>query len=74
MDDKEKVFGALVYELVEVPSDEREMEILSVLDKIAPDPEYLDYIFHSDEFYDESGNVDIEKLTRKVFDYSPINL
>lgn len=74
MDDNQKEFKSLVLELIEVPEDEREIELLSKLNSISPDPEFLDYIFQSDEFYKEDGNFDIDSLTEKVFNYKPIQL
>lgn len=70
---KEK-FRVLLLELVSIPDDEREMEILEILDKISPDPEYLDYVFQSDEFYDEYEGLNIDGVVEKVFNYKPIEL
>ena len=67
-------FKALVLELIDVPSEEREAIILLRLDKISLDPEYMDYIFHSDEFYLTDDEFDIQALTDKVFNYKPVVL
>jgi hypothetical protein len=74
MYDDKKEFKLLVLELIEVPEDEREMELLKKLNIISPDPEFLDYIFQSEEFYKEDGSFDIDSLTEKVFNYKPIQL
>ena len=70
----ESEFKALVLELIEVPSEEREDEICERLDQISPDPSYSDYIFHSKEFENEDGSFNINGLTEKVFNYKPIYL
>ena len=74
MEDTRREFKELVLELIEVPDERREAEILSRLDEISPDPEYSDYILHSDEFYISENEFDIEALAEKVFNYQPIKL
>ena len=64
-------FKFLVSELLAVPDEVREAEILERLDYLSPDPEYTDYIYHSDEFVNEDGNFDLERYTIKVFSYKP---
>ena len=73
MDDKKEEFKSLVLELLEVPEDDRENEILERLDRISPDPEYMNYIYHCDEFED-GDDFDIDGFTKKVFSYKPIIL
>ena len=67
-------FKTLVLELVEVPEESREAEILERLDQISPDPKYLDYIFHSEKFYRNDNSLDVDLLIQKVFNYKPIQL
>ena len=67
-------FTSLVKELILIPNEERESEILERLDEISPDPKYLDYIFNSYEFYSEDDELDMEAITKKVFGYKPICL
>lgn len=74
MDDARKEFKILVLELIEVPEDNRESEILERLELISPDPAFLDYIFQSDEFTREDGSFDADTLSEKVFSYKPIEL
>lgn len=74
MEDTRKEFKELVLELIKVPDEAREAEVISRLDEISPYPEYSDYIFHSDEFYIGENEFDIEGLTEKVFNYQPIKL
>ena len=74
MDNAISEFKALVLELIEVPEEAREEKILKRLDQISPDPKYMNYIFHSDEFYRKDESLDIDSLTKKVFNYKPIQL
>lgn len=48
--------------------------IISEIDTISPDPAWLDYIYQTDEYLDEDGNVDVDSLLRKVYSYKPISL
>ena len=66
-------FRLLVLELLEVPNEHREHEILNKLDSLSPDPEYLDYIFHSNKFQ-RNGSLDVDGLVKKVFAYEAIRL
>ncbi len=38
------------------------------LKQLVPDPYFLDYLFQSDEFYDENGTLDYDGLLKKCFD------
>ncbi|EGG92800.1 hypothetical protein IMCC1989_2794 [gamma proteobacterium IMCC1989] len=66
-------FKTLIIELLEVPEEGRERKIIERLDKIAPDPEYMNYIYSCEEFETEGG-FDIDGYTKKVFSYKPILL
>jgi len=72
--DLKSEFKALVLELIQVPDEEREMVISERLDLISPDPNYSNYIFHSEEFVNKDGSFDIDGLAEKVFSYKPIYL
>ncbi|MGX5172437.1 hypothetical protein ACUR5C_00250 [Aliikangiella sp. IMCC44653] len=72
MDTIKEEFKGLVLELINVPTEIRESEILERLDIISPDPGYMDYIYHSEHYYDDDDNFDAEALTEKVFSYKPI--
>ena len=74
MESLKKEIKHLVLELIDVPDDDREQEILQRLDVISPDPEYLDYIFQSDEYFKEDESFDIESFITKVFSYKTIKL
>jgi hypothetical protein len=74
MSDHQERFIALVIELIAVPSDERESEILEELNRLSPDPEYMDYIYHSDEFYRDDETLNVTALAERVFSYKPIIL
>lgn len=38
------------------------------------DPQWSDHIFHSDEFYDDNGNIDLERVADKILGFQPISL
>lgn len=65
---------ALIVELLEVPSEEREAIILRELDKLSPDPSYTNYIYHSNTYEKDNGEIDLNALTEKIFSYKPIQL
>lgn len=67
-------FRSLLLELISIPNESREATILSRLDQISPDPDYLDYIYDSMDYYDSKGEIDIDAVTEKVFSYKPIVL
>lgn len=73
MDEIKEEFRQLVLELLKVPEEEREEVIIRRFDYISPDPEYLDYIFHSDEFI-TGDTFDVDSYISKVFSYKPIQL
>lgn len=73
MSEKDK-FKELVTELLSVPTEEREAEILEYLDSLSPDPEYLDYIYNSTDFCDSEGSVNVNAVAEKVFNYKSIQL
>ncbi|BCS88465.1 hypothetical protein [Pseudodesulfovibrio sediminis] len=55
-----------------LPTEERSDYILSILDKIIPDPNYMEYIYYSDDFVNKDGIFDYEGLIKKCFDdYEP---
>ena len=66
-------FKSLVLELLDISEDSRENEILERLDRICPDPEYMNYIYHSDKYGGENM-FDMEAFIEKVFSYKPIVL
>lgn len=53
-------------------SKEREAEITLALKRLCPDPYWSDCIFHSREFEETDGSLDIEVVINKVFNYKPI--
>ena len=70
---REKV-RALIVELLDTPPEAREKEIFRELDKLSPDPDYSDYIFHSREFERPNGEIDIHALVEKIFSYEAVQL
>lgn len=67
-------FRSLLLKLLSIPTEDREAKILTKLDRISPDPAYLDYVYNSMEFYDEDGHLDVDAVVEKVFSYQPIQL
>lgn len=60
-------------------SDAKEIEakegiIISEIDTISPDPAWLDYIYQTDNYLNEDGNVDVDAIFRKVYSYKSISL
>ena len=57
-------------------SEEYQDNLVSEIDKIAPDPEWLDYVFHSEEFVINADAFEFNYigLADKVFSYKPIIL
>lgn len=69
-DDSKKKFTLLLEELLNTEcSEPRQIEINLELNKLSPDPLWSDYIFWSDEYVHEDGNVNYEKLFDKISDY-----
>ena len=66
---------ALIKELISLKfTPEREVEICKLLDIKCPDPEWSDYIFHSEEFCNSDGSFDVTRVVEKIFSYKPIQL
>ncbi len=63
----------LVTELLEIPSESRMEEIFAEVNLLSPDPQWSDYIYHSDQFY-QDGNFCIDAFLDKIFAYKPIQL
>ncbi len=69
-DDIKEKFTLLLEELLKTTcSESREIEISLELNKLSPDPFWSDYIFWSDEYVNDDGNVNYEKLFDKISDY-----
>ena len=69
-DDSKKKFTLLLEELLNTEcSEPRQIEINLELNKLSPDPFWSDYIFWSDEYVYEDGNVNYEKLFDKISSY-----
>jgi hypothetical protein len=61
-------------ELLSVPTDEREEQIVAKMDELSPDPEWLDHIFQSDKFALPDGTINVDAVVRAISDYKPIEL
>lgn len=55
-----------------LPEESRGDEILEELKIIIPDPYFMDYIYHSDDYINKDGSFDYAGLLKKCFDdYKP---
>lgn len=74
-DTEKEVVHVLIDRLVSLDqTEEEEAQIILLLDRLCPDPEWSKYIFHSDEFYDERSRLDIRAVVNKIFSYKSIIL
>lgn len=53
---------------------QQETQIESEINKIAIDPEWSNYVFNSDIFFDREGQLDIDAVVEKILSYRTINL
>ncbi|MEM6781364.1 MAG: bacteriocin immunity protein [Pseudomonadota bacterium] len=83
MQEKKEEFISLVKDLLDLDKncdEQTEDDLVLKINRLSPDPEWTDYIFHSDEFVitvDEQNNkveFDYIALAEKVFSYKPIAL
>ncbi len=74
IDKLEKQLKFLIEKLFQEDNEEEQANISLQIQNISPDPYIIDYIFHSEDYIDDNGNVDISKLLKKVFQYKPILL
>ena len=73
-DDTKKKFTLLIEELLNTKySEPRQIEINLELNKLSPDPFWSDYIFWSDDYVNDDGNVNYEKLFDKIAEYPNSN-
>jgi len=71
---KQRVYD-LIHKLVSVPETELEEDALfKEISSLVPDPEWSDYVFHSNDYYYVDGNLNIEGIVEKIFSYQPIIL
>ena len=72
-EDKAKV-KSLLEEIVDCRDDSRHDKILEELDRISPDPCHIDYIFQTDDYYENDGSINMDAVVEKIFSYKPIRL
>lgn len=79
--DKKERIGLLLIKFFEVDEDgsfkysEKEQDLFfDEISILSPDPNWSDYIFHSDEFNKPCGDFDIDGFLEKIFSYNPILL
>ena len=69
-DDTKQKITLLLEELVNTPcSESRQVAIKLELDKLSPDPFWSDYIFWSEEYVNENGNINYEAFFDKISEY-----
>lgn len=73
-DERKSKVKMLLKELVACRDEARQSEIVLQLDRISPDPKHIDYIYQTDEYIGESGQVDFDSIVEKIFSYRPIRL
>ena len=67
---KSLIIKLLQDDLTETEGDAVYLEI----QELAPNPECLDFIYHSNTFYDADGVLDVDSVVDKCFDHKPIAL
>ena len=66
-DDTKQKITLLLEELVNTPcSESRQVAIKLELDKLSPDPFWSDYIFWSEEYVNENGDINYEAFFDKI--------
>lgn len=73
-DNLEEQLELLIDELFQQDNDEEQANISLKIQNISPDPYIIDYIFQSEDYTDDNGNVNIKKLVNKILKYKPISL
>ena len=71
---KKNVKSLIVSLLNDNLTEDESVSVYLKIKDIAPDPECLDYIYHSNEFYNEHGELDVDSVVEKCFSYKPIVL
>lgn len=61
----------LLQQLWDCKNEEQTQEIAERISGISPDPNWSDYIFHSDEFVGEDDSLNVEGLMDKIFAFKP---
>lgn len=64
----------LLLELWAVPNEKRTDEIFEEMNRLSPDPEWSNYLFHSEEFVGTGDVLLVEDLVNKILAYKPIIL
>ena len=64
----------LISELLTIKGEEEQDTIYEVISNSVVDPQWSDYLFHSDEFVTDDEEINIEGLVDKILSYKPIIL
>lgn len=73
-EEKEKIKSLLAQLISAKLSEEEEERVFQEISILSPDPEWSDYVFHSDEFEGSNGDFDYDAFVGKIFSYKPIQL
>ncbi|MDQ8195652.1 hypothetical protein QEH59_14555 [Coraliomargarita sp. SDUM461004] len=72
--DQESKFRALIDELMGIPDEDREQEIVLEINSLSPDPNWSDYIYQSDEYMKEGDVLDLDRIVAKIKEHKVIRL
>ena len=73
--EKKAIVKALIIGFISMRLEEEEEDsVLSYFRYLVPDPDFWSYVAHPDDFFDENGEIDIDAMINKGFDYKPIAL
>ena len=74
MNQDRHILKSLLLELLEIPDETREEDLIEEIRKSSPDPDWSDYIYQSDEYSNSDGTIMIDEVLDKIFSYKPIIL
>lgn len=74
MYDKDELAAAIRKLLSTDMSEDQEDAHIPEMSNNILDPQWMAHIFHTDEFCDEEGNLDVEGVCKKILSYKPIVL
>lgn len=73
--EKQEKVRVLLQELLSLKLNElEESKVFEEISKLSPDPEWSDYVFHSDVFENNDGTFNYDGFLLKIFSYKAIIL
>lgn len=63
-----------IVELIDCKSDDKQEEIIEIINRNVLDPYWSDYIFHSDDYLNEDESINFDLLLDKIFSYESFQL